>query len=151
MTERLDLMKASPDAFKAVYHLENYVKTESGLDAALIHLIKLRASQINGCAYCVDLHTKEAREHGLSEQWIALVCVWREAAVFSDLERAVLAWTEAVTNLSTSGAPDEDYENLRKHFSEEAAANLTVAIGTINIWNRLAVSFRTQHPLDLAA
>ena len=151
MTERLDLMKASPNAFKAVYHLENYVATGSGLDARLIHLIKLRASQINGCAYCVDMHTKEARQHGLSEQWIALVCVWREASVFSAKERAVLAWTEAVTNIATSGAPDGDYEALRAHFSEEEAANLTVAISTINVWNRLAVSFRTQHAVDLAA
>ncbi|MCP5081203.1 MAG: carboxymuconolactone decarboxylase family protein [Alphaproteobacteria bacterium] len=151
MTERLDLMKASPDAFKAVLHLENYVKTGSGLDARWIHLIKLRASQINGCAYCVDMHTKEARQHGLSEQWIALVCVWREASVFDVRERALLAWTEAVTNLSTSGVPDADYEALRAHFSEEETANLTVAISTINVWNRLAVSFRTQHAVDLAA
>ena len=151
MTERLDLMKASPDAFKAVYHLENYVKNESGLDAALIHLIKLRASQINGCAYCVDMHTKEARQHGLSEQWIALVCVWREASVFSARERAMLAWTEAVTNVSATGVPDADYEDLCTYFSQEEIANLTVAIGTINVWNRLAVGFRTQHPVDLAA
>lgn len=151
MTERLDLMKAVPDAFKAVYHLENYLQTESGLDAALIHLIKLRASQINGCAYCVDMHTKEARQLGLSEQWIALVCVWREATVFDARERALLAWTESVTNLSTTGAPDEDYDNLRQHFSEAEVAKLTLVIGTINIWNRLAVSFRTQHPVDLAA
>ncbi len=151
MTERLDLMKAAPDAFKAVYQLENHVQTGSGLDADLIHLIKLRASQINGCAYCVDMHTKEARQHGLSEQWIALVCVWREASVFSARERAVLAWTEAVTNVSTSGVPDAIYDDLRAHFSEEEIANLTVAIGTINVWNRLAVGFRTQHPVDRAA
>ena len=151
MSERLDLMKAAPNAFKAVYQLENHVQTGSGLDADLIHLIKLRASQINGCAYCVDMHTKEARQHGLSEQWIALVCVWREASVFSARERAVLAWTEAVTNVSATGVPDADYEELREHFSEEEIANLTVAIGTINVWNRLAVGFRTQHPVDQAA
>ena len=151
MSERLDIMKASPDAFKAVYQLENFVQTGSGLDASLIHLIKLRASQINGCAYCVDMHTKEARQHGLSEQWIALVCVWREATVFTARERAVLAWTEAVTHVSSSGVPDQDYEALRGYFSEEEIANITVAVGTINVWNRLAVSFRTQHPVDMAA
>lgn len=151
MSERLDLMKAAPDAFKAIYHLENYVQTGSGLESGLIHLIKLRASQINGCTYCVDMHTKEARAHGLSEQWIALVCVWREASVFSARERAVLAWTEAVTNLSSTGAPDADYEAVRAHFSDEEVANLTLAIGTINVWNRLAVSFRTPHNVDEAA
>ncbi|MEM8688285.1 MAG: carboxymuconolactone decarboxylase family protein [Pseudomonadota bacterium] len=151
MSVRLDIMKASPDAFKAVYQLENFLQTGSGLDPTLIHLIKLRASQINGCAYCVDMHTKEARQHGLSEQWIALACVWREATVFSARERAILAWTEAVTNISTSGASDQDYDALRAHFSEQEIANITLAIGTINVWNRLAVSFRTQHPVDLAA
>ncbi len=151
MSERLDIMQASPDAFKAVYQLENFVQTASGLDPSLIHLIKLRASQINGCAYGVDMHTKEARHHGLAEQWIALVCVWREATVFSERERAVLAWTEAVTNISTSGASDADYEAMRSHFSETEIANITVAVGTINVWNRLAVSFRTQHPVDIAA
>ncbi|MEM8645116.1 MAG: carboxymuconolactone decarboxylase family protein [Pseudomonadota bacterium] len=151
MSERLDIMKASPSAVKAVYQLENFVQTGSGIDPSLIHLIKLRASQINGCAYCVDMHTKEARQHGLSEQWIALVCVWREATVFSARERAVLAWTEAVTNISTSGASQADYDAIRGHFSDEEIANITVAIGTINVWNRLAVSFRTQHPVDMAA
>ncbi len=151
MSERLDIMKASPSAVKAVYQLENFVQTGSGIDPSLSHLIKLRASQINGCAYCVDMHTKEARQHGLSEQWIALVCVWREATVFSARERAVLAWTEAVTNISTSGASQPDYDAMRSHFSAEEIANITVAIGTINVWNRLAVSFRTQHPVDMAA
>ncbi len=151
MSERLDLMKISPDAFKAVYQLERYIQTESGVEAGLIHLIKLRASQINGCTYCVDMHTKEARAHGFSDQWIALVCAWREASVFSARERAVLAWTEAVTNVSHTGAPDADYDEVCAHFSAEEVANLTLTIGTINLWNRLAVSFRTPHAVDQAA
>lgn len=151
MEARINYMKAAPDAFQAVWALEKYVSEESGLDPDLIHLIKLRASQINGCAFCVDMHTKEARKHGLSEQWIALVCVWHEAAVFSARERAVLAWVDALTNLSETGAPDADFEALRAHFSEAEITRLTVAIGTINVWNRLAVGFRVQHPVDLAA
>lgn len=151
MESRLDYMKASPDAFQAVWALEQFVATKSGLDPSLIHLLKLRASQINGCAYCVDMHTKEARKHGMSEQWIAMVCVWRESAVFDARERALLEWTEALTNLSTTGAPDAVFQDLRAHFSEEEATKLTVAIGAINVWNRLAVGFRTQHPLDHVA
>ncbi len=151
MHARLDYMKAAPEAFQAVLGLEQYVSSQSGLDPRLIHLLKLRASQINGCAFCVDMHTKEARRDGLSEQWIALVCVWQEATVFTPGERALLGWTEALTNLSTSGAPDDAFEDMRAHFSEAEITKLSIAIGTINIWNRLAVGFRTQHPVDIAA
>jgi len=151
MQPRLDYVKASPDAYKAVLALELFVSQQSGLEPRLIHLLKLRASQINGCAFCVDMHIRHAREDGLSEQWIGLVCVWREASVFDARERAVLGWTEALTNISTSGAPDADYEELRAHFSEEEIAKLSVAIGTINVWNRLAVGFRTPHAVDEAA
>ncbi len=148
MTPRLDYIKTAPDAFEAVRQLEQYVSAESGLDHRLIHLLKLRASQINGCAYCVDMHTKEARKDGLSEQWIALVSVWREAGVFDDRERALLGWTEALTNISTNGATDGDYDAMRAHFSDDEIVKLSVAIGAINIWNRLAVGFRTPHPID---
>ncbi|MCF8468696.1 MAG: carboxymuconolactone decarboxylase family protein [Sneathiella sp.] len=151
MQARLDYPKASPDAFNAVLALEQYVAKRSGLEPRLIHLIKLRASQINGCAYCVDMHSKESRRDGLSEQWINLVCVWRESAVFDDRERAVLAWAEALTNVAETRAPDEDYEELKKHFSEKEIAEITVAIGTINVWNRIAVGFRSQHPIDKMA
>ncbi len=151
MEQRLDYMKAAPDAIQAVFKLEQYVSGQSGLEPRLIHLLKLRASQINGCAYCVDMHTKEARKDGLSEQWIALVAVWRESPVFDARERALLGWTEALTNISATGAPDADYKELINHFSEEEATKLTVAISTINVWNRLAVGFRTQHPIDRAA
>ncbi len=151
MTARLDYIKTAPDAFEAVRQLEQYVSTESGLDHRLIHLLKLRASQINGCAYCVDMHTKEARKDGLSEQWIALVSVWHEASIFEPRERALLGWTEALTNISSSGASDQDYDAMRAHFSEQEIVKLSVAVGTINIWNRLAVGFRTPHPIDAAA
>lgn len=151
MTPRLDYTKATPAGFQAVLGLETYVTGKSGLDSSLIHLIKLRASQINGCAYCVDMHVKEARKDGLPEQWIALVSVWREALVFSDRERAALGWTEALTNVSTSGAPDTDYDALRPHFTDSEISNLSLAIATINVWNRLAVGFRSPHPIDKAA
>ncbi len=142
---------AAPGAFKAVLALETYVSRDAGLDPALLHLVKLRASQINGCTYCVDMHTREARAYGLGEQWIALVCVWREAAIFSARERAALAWTETVTRIADAGASDADYEEVSTQFSDDEVVKLTVAIGTINVWNRLAVSFRAQHAIDQAA
>lgn len=144
MKARLDYINAAPDAIQAVGALEKYVSSKSGLDPKLIHLLKLRASQINGCVYWVDMHTREARKDGLSEQWVSLVCVWREAAIYDARERALLGWTEALTNLGASGAPDADYQELRAHFMDEECTKLTVAIGTINIWNRLAVGFRMQ-------
>lgn len=148
MQARFNFAKAAPDAYQAVVGLENYITKESGVEPKLVHLIKLRASQINGCAYCVDMHVKEARHGGLSEQWINLVCVWRESPVFDARERAVLGWTEAVTNIAQTGAPDTAYEPLLEFFSEADITRLTVVIGTINVWNRLAVGFRSQHPID---
>lgn len=150
MQARLDFPKASPEAYKAVAALEKYVTQDSGIDPRLIHLIKLRASQINGCAYCVDMHVKESRRDGLSEQWINLVSVWQESPIFDPRERAVLAWTEALTNVAQTRAPDADYEALRAFFSEDEMTKITVAIGVINVWNRLCVGFRTQHPVDAA-
>ena len=148
MPERLDYTMAAPDAFKAVLALNAYVVEESGLEERLIHLVKLRASQINGCSYCVDMHVKEARRSGLSEQWINLVCAWKESPVFDARERAVLAWTESLTDLSRTGAPDEDFAPLREFFTDAEITKLTVAIGLINVWNRIAVGFRLLHPLD---
>lgn len=147
MHPRLDLQKASPAAFKAVYALEIFVQN-SGLSRSEIHLIKLRASIINGCAYCVDMHVKESRHDGLSEQWINLMSVWRESPVYTPRERALLGWVDAVTNIAGTGAPDAEFQALREHFSEAEISNITVAIGTINVWNRLAVGFRSQHPID---
>ncbi|WP_113317503.1 carboxymuconolactone decarboxylase family protein [Hyphomicrobiales bacterium] len=150
MQTRLDMPKVSPEAFKAVLALETHVQ-KSGLEPRFIHLIKLRASQINGCGYCVDMHVKESRHSGLSEQWINLLCVWRESPVYDARERALLGWVEAVTNLAQTGAPDDAYETLQAHFSAEEIVKITVAIGTINVWNRLMVAFRAQHPIDKPA
>ena len=148
MQPRLNYAKAAPDAYQAVVALNRYVVEESGLPPLLIDLIKLRASQINGCAYCVDMHSKEARAHGASQQWLDLISVWRESPIFTDAERAVLGWTEALTLVSESRAPDADYEALGQFFSGEDIAKISVAIGLINVWNRLAVGFRSQHPID---
>lgn len=148
MKTRIDAAKASPESFSAIYALEKFIAKESGLNHKLLHLIKIRASQINGCAYCVDMHVKEARASGLSDQWIALICVWRESPIYTAQERAVLAWTDAITTLSESGAPDADFEELRAHFSEEDIVKLTLAVGVINVWNRFAVGFRSLHPID---
>lgn len=148
MDPRFNFAEAAPDAYKAVAALDRYVTRDSGIESRLLHLIKLRASQINGCAYCVDMHVKEARRDGLGEQWINLISVWRESPVYDARERAVLGWTEALTNVALKGAPDEDFEALRTFFSDAEITKLTVAVGTINIWNRLAVGFRSQHPVD---
>lgn len=148
MSPRINFVKASPDAYKAVVALDRYVVKESDLEPAIVHLIKLRASIINGCAYCVDMHVKESRHDGLSEQWINLMSVWKESTVYTPKERALLGWVDAVTLIAQTQAPDAAYDELRKHFSEDESVKITTAIGAINIWNRLAVAFRSQHPVD---
>lgn len=150
MKQRFDFNAVAPEAVKAMIALEMHCKN-SGLPARLFHLIKLRASIINGCAYCVDMHVKESRRDGLSEQWINLVSAWHEAAVYSDEERAVLAFTDSLTLLAQTRAPDADYDELRRYFSEADIAKIIMVIGAINIWNRIAVGTRKQHPLDTAA
>ena len=150
MHPRLDITKVSPASLKPVFALEQSVQA-SGLERRFIHLIKLRASQINGCAFCVDMHVKEARHDGLSEQWINLMCVWRESPVYDARERALLGWVDAVTNIAQTGAPDAEFEALKAQFSEEDMVKITVTIGAINVWNRLAVGFRSQHPVDATA
>ncbi|CDZ64212.1 carboxymuconolactone decarboxylase family protein [Neorhizobium galegae] len=150
MHQRLNMLKAAPEAVKAVTALENYVQA-SGLERRFIHLIKLRASQINGCAYCVDMHVKESRHDGLSEQWINMMCVWWESPVYDDKERALLGWVDAVTRIADTGIPDSAFDALKAHFSEEDMVKITVALGAINTWNRLAVGFRNQHPVDKPA
>jgi AhpD family alkylhydroperoxidase len=147
MQPRIDFYKASPEGVRAVLGLEKFVQT-SGIPRRLIHLIKLRASQLNGCAYCIDMHVKEARKDGESEQRLHLLSAWRESPLYSDEERAVLAWTESLTQLAQTKAPDEDFEPLRRFFSEEEITKLTVIIGAINVWNRLAVGLRALHPVD---
>ena len=138
---RVDYKKVSPDAIIAMMQLEQYVN-QCSLKKPLLELIKIRASQINGCAYCVDMHTKEARKAGESERRLYGVAVWRESSFFTDRERAALAWTESLTLLPQTLAPDEVYQEVREHFTEKETVELTMVIITINSWNRLAVSFR---------
>lgn len=144
MQPRLDYNALAPGGTKAMLGLEAYVRNHSGLDHKLLELIKIRASQINGCAYCIDMHTKDARAGGESEQRIYLLNAWRESPFYSDRERAALAWTEAVTLVSQGQVPDSVYEEVKKSFSDEEIANLTFAIVTINSWNRLAIATRAQ-------
>lgn len=122
--------------------LENYVR-QCGLEDSLLELVKLRASQINGCAYCVDMHTKDARVQGEQEQRLYALVAWEETPFFTERERAALAWTEAVTKIGEDHVPDSVYEDARRHFSEKELVDLTLAIIAINGWNRLAISFRT--------
>ncbi|OCW57686.1 carboxymuconolactone decarboxylase family protein [Hoeflea olei] len=146
MTARLNIAKLAPDLYRAVAALDAAV-TNAGLDARLLHLLKLRASQINGCAYCVDLHVKEALADGIDARTLHLVAVWRESPLFDARDRAVLDWTESVTLAAETGIPDAAYDVVRSEFSDSEIAALTIAIGTINIWNRIAVSSRMQHPV----
>ena len=142
MQPRLDYRKAAPGAMNAMLALENYVAKSSRLEPALLELVRLRASQINGCAYCLDMHSKDARARGESEQRLYTLSAWRETPFFTDRERAALEWTEAITRISEGHAPDAVYEEVRKHFTEEELVNLTLAVVAINGWNRLAIGFR---------
>jgi AhpD family alkylhydroperoxidase len=143
MAERIDASKVDPGAYRAMFGLEKYVR-ESGLELSLLDLVKLRASQINGCAYCLDMHWKDARARGESEQRLYSLDAWRETSYYTDRERAALAWTEAVTLIAENHVPDDLYEQVRQHFREEELVTLTLAVVAINGWNRLAISFRTE-------
>ncbi len=142
MSPRLEFGKAAPGAVHAMSALEHYMR-ECGLERSLLELVKLRASQINGCAYCIDMHTKDARAAGETEQRLYLLNAWRETAFYTERERAALAWTEAVTLISASHVPDDVYEEAQRHFHDAELVNLTLAIIAINGWNRLAISFRS--------
>jgi AhpD family alkylhydroperoxidase len=142
MKARLAMQKSSPAAYRAMAALETFVVKSSRLEPSLLELVKMRASQINGCAFCIDMHSKDARAKGESEQRLYALSAWRESPFFTDRERAALAWTEAVTLISVDRVPDAVYEHAKQHFSEEELVNLTLAVITINGWNRLAISFR---------
>jgi AhpD family alkylhydroperoxidase len=142
MQPRIDVKKVAPAAYHAMAALEGYVRRASGLEPSLLELVRTRASQINGCAFCIDMHTKDARVAGETEQRLYALDAWRETPFFTDRERAALAWTEAVTRIADSHAPDSVYEEVRQRFTEEELVNLTMAIVAINGWNRLAISFR---------
>ncbi|CAM4394589.1 AhpD family alkylhydroperoxidase [Paenibacillus endophyticus] len=139
MKVRLNHMSANPGALQVMMKLEGFIKT-SGLNANLYELIKIRASQINGCAYCMAMHTRDSRKMGETEQRIYLLSAWREAPVYTDKERAVLELTEAVTRISEQGVPQELYESVRAHVDEAEFVTIIMAINTINAWNRIAIS-----------
>lgn len=141
MEPRISLENAPQGALQAMRGLENYVRG-SGLEGSLLELLKTRVSQINGCAYCIDMHTKDARAQGETEQRLYALSAWRETPFFSERERAMLEWAESVTLLSENHVPDELYERVRKQFTEQELVNLTMALVAINGWNRLCVSFR---------
>ncbi len=144
MSQRLDYKEASPAAYKAMIHFGHQIHS-SDLEEPLLELVKSRASQLNGCAWCLDMHTKDARAQGETEQRLYLLPVWREAPCYSDRERAALAWTEVLTSLSsTQDVPDEVYEEARRYFDERSLVDLTMAVIAINSWNRLNVAFRTS-------
>jgi AhpD family alkylhydroperoxidase len=147
MKARLIPYDVAPGALKPMIELEKTLKN-SGLEHSLLELVKTRASQINGCAYCVHMHTKDARANGESEERLYLLSAWRESPLYSDRERAALAWTEALTHISETRAPDDVYEEVRKHFTEQETVNLTMLIGMINLWNRLAIGMRSVHPVS---
>ncbi|MFE5426233.1 carboxymuconolactone decarboxylase family protein [Peribacillus simplex] len=142
MEQRINYMKTNREVVKLMMELEEYKKT-TGIDSELIELIKIRASQINGCAYCLDMHTKDARAMGETEQRIYCLSAWRESPFYSEPERAALELTEAVTAISANGVPDELYERVRLHFDEKQYIDLVTIIITINGWNRLAISAKS--------
>lgn len=141
MQPRIDYLAAAPAARDAVMAIEKYVRS-CGLERSLLELVRLRASQINGCAYCIDMHTKDARAEGETEQRLYALSAWHETPFYSDRERAALAWTEAVTLVNRDHVPDDVYRETRRHFSEKEIVDLTLAVIAINSWNRLAISFR---------
>ena len=143
MTSRIDFRKTNPNALKAMMGQQNYVNG-SGLEHSLLELVKMRASQINGCAYCLDMHSKDARARGETEQRLYLLNAWHEAPFYTDRERAALAWTEALTRVADDHVPDEVYEEARRHFKDQELVDLSLAVVAINGWNRLCVAFRVE-------
>lgn len=143
MEHRLTYSAVAPQGIQALLGIEGYVRG-AGLEPGLLHLLKTRASRINRCAYCIDMHTKDARAGGETEQRLYALSAWRETPFFSERERAALAWTEAITLISHGSVPDALYEEARRHFSEKELVDLTLGLIAINGWNRLAVAFRTE-------
>jgi AhpD family alkylhydroperoxidase len=141
MSQRLNYFEQSPELSKKLFALADAVR-KSSLGDTIVDLVNIRASQINGCAMCLDMHVKEAKIHGENELRLYHVPIWRESTLFSEKERAVLEWTEAVTKITPEGVSDEVYDRLRAHFSEVQISELTFAVGVINLWNRLNISFR---------
>ncbi|SBV33506.1 conserved protein of unknown function [uncultured Sphingopyxis sp.] len=150
MTPRMNIFQAAPDAMKGMLAVEAAFEN-SGLEHGLVELVKLRASQINGCAFCIHMHVTDAVKHGESDMRIHLLDAWRESPLYTDRERAALNWTEKLTRIGKTHAPDADYELLKAHFDDKEIAYLTVAIAAINFWNTVQISLRAVHPVTQAA
>lgn len=149
MTQRLNYSSASAEALRPLYEAGRYLRSKTTLEPSLLHLVDLRASQMNGCAFCLAMHWREAKEAGVSDDQMHGLNAWHEAPWYSPRERAALAWTEALTDIAHTHAPDDVYEEIRKQFSEREIVDLTLAITIINSWNRFAIGFRT--PPETAA
>src|SRR5262245_8810882 len=149
MTQRVNPFAVAPDGIAALTAVEHYVQ-KSGLDPKLVALVKTRVSQINGCAYCLHMHTQEARKLGDTDTRLHLLDAWHESNLYSKRERAALGWAEALTDIKTTHAPDDVYDGARREFSEKELADLSIVIAMINAWNRLAIGTRAAHPADRA-
>lgn len=149
MEARLNLMKAAPKSWNAMLALQDTVN-KCGLEQTIMELVKLRASQLNGCAFCIAMHTRDALKHGISQERMHLLNAWREAPLYSEREQAALAWTEALTCITQGHAADAVYEQVRQQFSAEETASLSFAIAAINVWNRLAISARIPPQVEAA-
>ena len=149
MKARLNPYQAAPDAMKPMAALDAAIKS-SGLEPSLVELVRTRASQINGCAYCIHMHTRDARAQGESEERLYLLAAWHESPLYTERERAALAWTESVTLVAQTHVPDDVYAEVRRHFTEAELVKLTMLVATINAWNRIAISFRSVHPVKPA-
>ena len=150
MTPRMNYYAAAPKVLKAMLDLTK-VPAESGLEHSLLELVKMRASQINGCGFCIHMHSREAIAAGETAERLLLLDAWRESPLFTDRERAALIWTESLTLVAETRAPDEDFAAVKAQFSDAEIVNLTLAITTINAWNRFSVGFRSIHPVDKKA
>lgn len=148
MQARLNYFAAAPQLMDFMLAMSHRIHQEGGLENSLIQLVLTRASQINGCAYCIHMHTRDARAHGETETRLYLLSAWRESPLYTPRERAALAWTEALTRVADTHAPDADYDALDAHFTDAEKVALTLLIGTINSWNRIAIGFRSVHPVE---
>ena len=146
-SERVNAYNAAPAAMRALQQAESYIQ-QCGLEKRLIELVKMRASQINGCAYCLDKHSKDARRAGETEQRLYLLSASHESPLYSERERAALQWTDALTKIAETHAPDPAYDAVRRQFGDKELVDLSTLIGLINLWNRLAIGFRYQHPVE---
>jgi AhpD family alkylhydroperoxidase len=147
MKPRMNIFQAASDGTKGMLAVEAAIE-KSGIEHDLLTLVRLRASQINGCAFCINMHVDDALKHGVSDKRIHLLDAWRESPLYSDRERAALNWTEVLTKVAGTGAPDEDYELLKQYFNETEIAYLTLLVGAINLWNRVQIGLRAVHPVE---